>query len=87
MEPRSHARDKVTQDESGGSGTFSRSLVPVMLCKLDVIGSNRKCGQPNKDSRLVDTEVYHSVFHSNVVYAYTLHRDSILSSELEFHTI
>lgn len=48
-------------DESGGSDAFSRSLVPVILCKFDNIKSDRQCGQPNKNSRLVDVEVYHSV--------------------------
>jgi len=110
VEPRFHARDKVTQhgryapsccegqhllrhlvgippDESGGSGTFSRSLMPVMLCKFDEIRSDRGCGQPNKDSRLVDREVYHSVVQSDGVYTRTLCRSSIPNSELEFHTI
>lgn len=56
-------------DGSGGSGTFSRSLVPVMLCNFDEIISDREWGQPSKDSRLVDTEVYHSVVQSGRSYA------------------
>jgi hypothetical protein len=96
VEPRFHARDKVTQhgryapsccegqhllrhlvgrpsDESGGSDAFSRSLVPVILCKSDNMRSDRQCGQSNKNSRLIDLEVYHSVVWSDGLYAYTIY--------------
>ena len=77
----------IPPDESGGSGTFSRSLMPVMLCKFDEIRSDREWGQPEKNYRFVDTELYHSVFQSDGVYACMLYRNSMVSSELEFHTV
>ena len=55
-----------------------------MLCELDEIISHWEHGQPNKDSRLVDTKVYHSVVQADGVHACMLYRSSILSSELEF---